>query len=299
VKTTLLHLRSITMAVIGYTLWVVSDAGIKLVVESKLPPYEVVAFLGLFAALSIAIFYGGQGKVRELWPKKPMNQIIRSLLAFGCVTCNAIALKHLPLTVFYVVVFTSPMIVALLASCTLREHLSWSKIIAIVVGFVGVVIAIDPWDHLSGGDWIGYAAATGSAVFYSFATTMLRFTSQSETTHSIIFMTGMVEVILGFGLMFWHAVPVPLSVLMIMALMGAVCGSGSIFNANALKHTDAATVEQFHYTQIIFGALIGYAIWHEVPTHNTVFGAIVIVVSGIYIAAVAHQADKNAIALQV
>lgn len=286
-------IRAIVLALTGFALWVIADSCMKLAGEAELPPYEVVGFMGLFAGMTIASFFAAQGKVRELWPKKPMPQVLRSLMAFGCVMSNAVALKHLPLTVFYVVVFTSPMIIALLAAVFLREHLTWQKIIAIVVGFCGVVFAIDPWANLGSGDWIGYAAASAASLFFSLGTVMLRFTSQSETTHSIIFMTALVEVVLSAGLMMWHVEPVSWSVLAIMAVMGSMNGIGNLFNANALQLAPAATVEQFHYTQIVFGALVGFAVWHEIPTQHTIIGAVVIIASGLYIAASAHQADKN------
>ena len=59
--------------------------------------------------------------------------------------CVVIALRHLTLTLFYILVFTAPMVIALLSAVFLREGLPWRKGLAIVAGFAGVVIAVDPW----------------------------------------------------------------------------------------------------------------------------------------------------------
>jgi len=58
-----------------------------------------------------------------------------------------VALRHLSLTMFYILVFTAPMVIALLSSVFLREGLTWRKGVAIVAGFAGVVIAVNPWGH--------------------------------------------------------------------------------------------------------------------------------------------------------
>lgn len=288
------HLRPIFYALAGFSFWVLADTCMKLGGEARLPFYELVGFMGLFASLALALFYAPQGRVRELWPQNPKAQTWRVAMAVACATTNTFALNHLPLTVFYVVVFTAPMMIAVLASVFLKEHLTWQKIAAIVVGFIGVVIAIDPWNSLDGGDWIGYAAAAASALFFAIATVLLRFMTQSETPQSMTFFTAFIEAILGLGLMLWHMVSVAPMILALLALMGAINAIGNLLNSMALKYVTAATVEQFHYTQIIMGAFLGWLIWHDVPTLPTIIGAVVIIASGLYVAAATHQAEKTA-----
>jgi drug/metabolite transporter (DMT)-like permease len=66
-----------------------------------------------------------------------------------------------------------------------------------------------------------------------------------------------------------------------------------MLNYYALRLTTAATVMQFHYSQIIAGALIGYLIWHDVPSWMTIGGAAVIIASGLFIAAHTHKASTE------
>jgi drug/metabolite transporter (DMT)-like permease len=116
----------------------------KLAGESHLPSYEVVGLMGFFGCLTLVTAQTARKKIRALWPRKPSHQVARSLLALGNVMINTVALAHLPLTMFYITVFTSPMIIALLAAWLLKERLDRHKVAAIVIGFVGVVIAIEP-----------------------------------------------------------------------------------------------------------------------------------------------------------
>jgi drug/metabolite transporter (DMT)-like permease len=289
------HLRAILYALLGFSLWVLVDASIKLMGEASLPPSEIVGFLGFFCATFAAAGHMARGgHVRGLWPVRIGKQTIRALLVFGCVMANAVALKHLPLTLFYITVFTAPMVIAIMASLFLRERLTWQKIAAVIAGFIGVVVAIAPWDSSSGGDWIGYAAASAGVLFFSLATVWLRTMAQTESVRSLVFFTGLVEAMSGFAVMAWSGAPVIWPLLPMLALAGAFNVVGNVYNYMSLQLTAAATVEQFHYTQIIFGALIGYIVWHEVPSQHMIFGAAIIIVSGLYVAH-SHRTAKAAV----
>ncbi len=291
-------LRAIGCALGGFFLWVLADTLMKLAGEANLPPYEVIGFLGIFIVLIMAVESVPSGGVRALWPKSPRAQFGRALLALGSNMANVVALKHLPLALFYVTVFTAPMMVALLAWLALRERLTVPKILAILVGFVGVVIAIDPVGHTSGGDWIGYAAATFSTVCFALSMVWLRRMTQSESVRSLVFFSGLIEVIFGVGAMLlFGAAPLTVKLLLILAGMGLFNVAGNALNYLSLRLTpSASTVAQFHYTQLISGAAIGYIVWHEVPGLPTVVGAAIIIMSGLYMASIASQSAAQTMA---
>jgi drug/metabolite transporter (DMT)-like permease len=71
--------------------------------------------------------------------------------------------------------------------------------------------------------------------------------------------------------------------------MGAFCAAGSICFFLALKHTSASNVSQYHYTQLITGALVSYVVWRELPTMCMLLGGAIIVASGLYIAVLASR----------
>jgi drug/metabolite transporter (DMT)-like permease len=280
--------RAIGLAVAGFTSWVFGDTLMKLVSEAEMPPYEIVAFVCLFGAVMMAAKGTARGSVTALWPRRPGRQLARVMLALGCSTSNAIALPHLPLTLFYAIVFTAPIVVSLLAAMLLRERLSMAQITAIIAGFAGVVVAINPLDSVTQGDWIGYAAASVGVLCFSASAVWLRVMTQSETIDSIAFFYSVVGAILCGGLTAWHAAPVSLSMLLLLFAMAVFTLAGQLCNFTAMRLTTAATVSQFHYTQIVAGAVLGFLIWHDVPALHTVLGAGIIIGSGLYIAAQAH-----------
>ena len=78
-------------------------------------------------------------------------------------------------------------------------------------------------------------------------------------------------------------------VLAMMIVAGGINILGNILYTTALQNTASTNVAQLHYTQIIYAAIIGYALWHEVPTWNLVAGSIIIIASGMVVAAQARK----------
>jgi drug/metabolite transporter (DMT)-like permease len=283
------NLPAIGFAVAGFTSWVFGDALMKIAGEANLPPHEVVGFLCLFSAAMMAVKGAAQGNVMALWPRRPGRQFGRILLGMACSLANTVALAHLPLTLFYTAVFTAPAVISLLAALLLRERLGAAQIIAIAAGFAGVLVAIDPFGSLTQGDLTGYVAVFVSVLCFSVSAVWLRVITQSETIDSIAFFSGVVGAVLCGGLMVWQARPVSPTVLLILFAMAVFTLLGQLCNFMAMRLTTAATVSQFHYTQIVAGAGLGFLIWHDVPTLNTVLGAGVIIAAGLYVAAQGHR----------
>src|SRR6202021_1003040 len=157
-KPSLSQLGAIGYALAGFTFWVLTDTSIKLVGQSGLPPYEMVAFLGLFMAVFLAIYGFARGQPDILRPHRLSRQVARACLDMATNICVVIALRHLTLTLFYILVFMAPLVIALLSAVFLHERLPWRKGVAIVAGFAGVVVAVHPWESAREGDRIGYAA---------------------------------------------------------------------------------------------------------------------------------------------
>ena len=294
VKSQGLHLHALGSALLGYMLWVLSDTCMKLAGETDLPAYEIVGFLGGVGCLFLIIYTGARGKLRSLWPKSPRIQLRRGALSLICNVCNVIALKHLPLAEFFITVFTAPMMIALLAHYFLKEKLSKATLCAIIAGFAGVFLAINPASATHHGDWIGYIAASIGTLAFAMATVGLRITSQTETIYSLGFFSSFCNALFGFALMLHHGVTVSPVIFLILVAMGLFCIMGNLANYWALRHTAAGNVAALHYSQIVTGAIIGYIIWHDVPTLTMFIGAAVIIATGIYVAAHVHKAQAQA-----
>ena len=288
------ELGAIGFALAGFTFWVLADSAIKLVGQSGLPPYEMVAFLGLFMAVFLAAYAVWRGRPQVLKPHRLELQVTRACLDMANNVCVVIALRHLTLTLFYILVFTAPMVIALLSAVFLREGLSWRKALAIVAGFGGVVIAVHPWTNggrsAHEGDWIGYVACGVCVACFSVNMVWSRVLTRTETPESLAFFSGVVTAVVGFGLMLLrHAEPLTGRLVAGLFAMGLFCALGTLCFYIAVKHTSAANVSQYHYTQLITGTLVSYLVWRDKPGLFVILGAVLILGSGLYIAVAARE----------
>ena len=281
-------LRAIGFALAGFTFWVLADSSIKLVGQSGLPAYEMVAFLGLFMALFLAMYTLSRRQAQALRPHRLNRQIARACLDMGNNVGVVIALRHLTLTLFYIFVFMAPMVIALLSAMFLREGLSWKKAAAIVTGFAGVVVAVHPWSGVHEGDWIGFGACVVCVACFSVNMVWSRVLTRTESPESLTFFSGLVTATVGFGLMMLvRAEPLTSRLTTGLFAMGLFCALGTLCFYIAVKHTSAANVSQYHYTQLVTGTLISYLIWHNKPGIYVLMGGSLILGAGLYIAVAA------------
>lgn len=261
-----LHRRAVCFAIVGFTFWVLTDAAVKTAGRSQLPNYEMVAFLGIFMAMFISLFAALRGEAKKLWPQKPRRLLVRGFLDLSCNLCVVIALRHLSLTLFYILVFTSPLLVALLERIFLNESLDWRKAIAILTGFLGVVVAVFPSRSGCGSELIGFAACVICVNCFSVEVVWSRVISQTERAESMTLFSALVSASVGLVAMLFHAAPINGRVFVALLAMGLFCAIGSICIALALKYTAAATVSQYHYTQLLVGSIVAYFLFNEKPT---------------------------------
>jgi drug/metabolite transporter (DMT)-like permease len=159
----------------------------------------------------------------------------------------------------------------------------------VVAGFAGVIIAVDPFGASRQGDWIGFATCMVCVGCFSVNMVWSRVLTRTESPESLAFFSGIVMAAAGLGAMVWHAEPLSERLLAGLFAMGAFCAAGSICFFAAVKHTSASNVSQYHYTQLVTGALVSYLVWRELPTVWMVLGGALIVASGLYIAVLARR----------
>jgi len=279
-----LHFKAICFAIAGFTFWVLTDSAMKIAGRSQLPNYEIVAFLGIFMAMFISLYATFRGELKELWPNEPGRLLARGFLDLGNNLCVVIALRHLSLTLFYILVFTSPLLVAILGRTFLNEHLDWRKTAAILTGFLGVVVAVYPSRSNRGSEMIGFAACVFCVTCFSVAVVWSRVISQTERPESMTWFSALVSASVGLLAMLVHAEPIAIPELVALLAMGLLCALGSICIAVALKYTTAATVSQYHYTQLVVGSAVAYFLFNEKPTISILAGAMLIIAAGLYVA---------------
>jgi drug/metabolite transporter (DMT)-like permease len=294
VKPRVSDLTAIFFAIAGFTFWVLGDSSIKWIGQFGLPPVQIVASMGFFMALTLFTQAALRGKLANLRPRSLLRQSLRALLDLTNNVCVVIALRHLTLTIFYILVFTSPLTIALLSRVFLGERITANKALALLVGFVGVVVAVAPWSHASSIDLAGFLACMVCVACFSVNMVWSRVLTRTEPPESLAFCSGLVTAIAGFVLTGFHAHPLTLTIAAALVLMGVFCAAGTLSFYVAIKYTSAGNVAPYHYTQLITGTLVSFIIWRDKPALPTILGGALILSSGAMIAFAARRVGQQA-----
>ena len=284
-------LTAILIAVFGFTCWVLGDSCIKWIGQSGLPPQEIIAFIGSFMALALLLQAAVRRNFDNLRPRSVIQQVLRAVLDMTSNVCVVVALRHLSLTTFYILIFTSPMVISLLSAVFLGERITFRKAIALLTGFSGVAIAVAPFSHAQRIDFVGLVSCLVCVACFSVNMVWSRVLTRTEPPESLALCSGLVTAAAGLALTSLHPRPLTPAIWLTLCMMGTFCAAGTLSFYFAVKHTSASNVSQYHYTQLLTGALISYLVWHEKPGLRMLIGGSLIAGSGIWIALAARQAQ--------
>jgi drug/metabolite transporter (DMT)-like permease len=213
--------------------------------------------------------------------RRPWLQIGRSVLLLLSTVLNFFALKYLQLAEAISIQFAAPFLVALLAGPILGEWVGPRRLVAIAIGFLGVLIVMRPG---FGGLHPAAFLSMGSAVcyaFYNVSTRMLASYDSSRTTMAYSGLAGVVGLTPVVPLI-WASPPAPVGWVLMVAVgvLGAV-GHWLLILAHA--RAPAAILSPFIYSQIVWMLALGYLVFGQLPDGWTFLGAGVVICSGLYL----------------
>lgn len=269
----------IALSSLAYLFFATHDAMIKLLVESAtvwqiLFCRSVVILIGCFVL-------GGRSLARETMRSPALRpMMLRSLFLLAAWLCYFNAAKHLPLADLTTLYFAAPIAAILLAIPILGEKVPLTSWIAVITGFIGVVIASNPTGLSTG--WPVYLALV-AAVCWAIATTLLRTTSQNASSMVQMAMTNVFFLALTapMALASW-TMPGGASQILLLAV-GVIGGLGQLSYFEALRRAPISVIAPLEYTALIWAFALGYAIWKDVPGPNVWAGAVLIAAAGLIV----------------
>ena len=248
---------------------------------AHVPILEIIWVRFVVNALLIVAMLGPNAALRALPSNKLMNQLLRSVFLIGATAFNFLALQYLQLDQTATIFFLSPFIVAALAGPMLGEWIGWHRLLAICVGFTGVLFVTRP--GFGGIHWaVSFSLlATLSYALYILWTRYLARFDKASTTLVYTPLAGAVCVA-PFALANWQ-MPTNVWVWFILLSTGVFGGFGHWLIILAHERAPAPILAPFGYISIIYMIALGLLVFADVPSWWTLAGGAIIISSGVYL----------------
>jgi len=244
------------------------------------PVWEAVFFRAISGSI-ISLYLVYHSGITSIKTKKPVRHFVRAFSAVGCVVLYIFGIKYLMLSENIAIAHSAPIIAALLAVPILGEKIGIHRMLAIVIGFIGVLVIVKPGTDLF---QLKSLLPIGSALFMASVYLTTRSLMNTESSTSIVFYYSFT--LLFTSLIFFPSdFVIPDTFNLVIALSLGIMGSmGHYFMSQAARHADVAVTSPFEYSSFIFVGVMGYLFFYEIPSKSVVAGAILIIISGIYVA---------------
>ncbi len=274
-----------------YVCFTFLDTSSKYLVVAGVAPLIVAWVRFAVHVLVIGAFLRGWRQPVRFRPANLPAQLLRGMFLFGSTIFNILALRTLQLAETTSIYFFGPMVITALAGPLLGEWAGWRRWLAILAGFVGVLIITRPGVGVFG---IGHVFALCSMLSNCFYVIMTRRMSASETPESLILFSAVAPTVLllpflPFSLSLphdgWHWL-----VLVMLGFFGAL---GHWFVVQAYRMATTTALAPFPYSQMVWMIIAGWLVFSQLPDGWTLVGAAVIVASGLYIVHREHRLRRR------
>nr|WP_235588939.1 DMT family transporter [Halomonas chromatireducens] len=260
------------------------DTGVKWLTQSYSPVQVVWArYAGHMLVLGGYLLMLGWPRCRAIMASVESlpGQLVRGLLLLAASTFAFLAFRELPLLQVYVINFSSPLLVTLLAIPLLKERVTLASGGAVVVGFIGVVIAVGPLD------WRAQPAALlpfGMAFCFALYQLATRRFGRNDHPLASLFYAGLAGALASSLIVPFFWTPIAAGHIPLFLLVGALGAVSQLMLILAMRCAPASLVSPFLYLQIVWATLSGYLVFGDIPLIETYLGGALIIMAGIFLA---------------
>lgn len=233
-----------------------------------------------FAAFVMALAARAPGGIRAAAATpQPGLQIARGLLLALEICVMVMAFVLLGLVESHAVFTSYPLLIAALSGVVLGERVGWRRWGAIGVGFIGVLVILQP------GVTVFQPAALiplASATMFALYGLLTRYAARKDSTATSFFWTGTAGAVAMtlVGVWFWEPMSAP-----DWGWMAALCVTGALGHwllIRCYEVAEASAVQPFAYFQLVFGAALGVSVFDETIAPNVALGAAIVVAAGLF-----------------
>ncbi len=267
--------------VVVYVFFAFLDTSGKYLVLAGIAPLFLVWVRFAVHVVVVLFLLRGWREPSRFHPANLPMHVLRGAFLFGSTVFNFLALQTLQLAEATSIYFFGPMVITALAGPLLGEWAGWRRWLAILAGFVGVLIITRP----GGGVFAtGHFYALCAMLSNCFYVIMTRRMSAKETPESLILYAALMPAVLLLPtLPFSITLPTDVWQWLILLSVGVYGAFGHWFLIRAYKIATASALAPYPYLQMVWMIAAGWLVFDQLPDGWTLGGAAVIVASGLYI----------------
>lgn len=285
------HMRGMAICAAGMLIIPLMDAAAKwLALHAGVSPGQLTLARFAIQAIVAAPIVVAVGGFMALWPKRPVLNLIRGAMLGVASLLFFLAVKYMPLADAIAVFFVEPLILTLLSVVFLRETVGWRRISAVLVGFAGALIVVQPSFSLFGPVSL---LPLGTATLFASYLTLNRAAGVRDSAMVMQFAAGVGGVLVllfatGFGTVagienLSLRIDYSVSIWALIALMGALGMFGHHLILLGFRIAPASLLAPFQYLEIVSAAAAGFLLFGDFPDLSKWIGIAMIVGAGLYV----------------
>ena len=250
---------------------------------------QVIFIRGIFALFFIGTFlyFKNLFNFKIIFSSRQLP--IRGVFEAFAAICFFIGVATLPFGMVYVLLSLAPIFMTAFGALFLNEKVRWKRWTAVILGFIGIIIVINP-KELEFGYFFIFPLL--SAILLSFRDMYTKNIKGNFHSLQIAFITCLVVTIFFGFLSLYKFFNFSLKEYLILFVASFFLSLGYIFSVATIKVALVSVTSTFRYSVILWGILYGYFYFGEIPNTNTYIGAVLIVISGLIIITRQKQLGK-------
>ncbi|HYW04309.1 MAG TPA: DMT family transporter [Gammaproteobacteria bacterium] len=246
------------------------------VVSADLPNTMVVFFRNLFGLLALIPWLV---RLRPgLGTRRLRLHVFRVAVGLSAMYCFFWAIPHLALSEVVLLNYSAPLFIPFIAYLWLGEMVAPAVRLAIVVGFVGIVLILKPTPGLFQPAGL---VALMAGMLAATAMTSIRRLSATEPTARIVFYFSLLATLISAVPLLWTWQTPAVVDILLLVLVGCLATTGQLLMTTGYSLAPAAQVGPFIYTSVVFAGVYGWFLWGETPGPVTVAGMVLVVLAGV------------------
>jgi drug/metabolite transporter (DMT)-like permease len=244
------------------------------------PLGQVIFFRGFFGVLLYFLIMPRDRIKNFYYTKRPGLHFLRCF--FGLIALLSIftALRNLPLATVVSISFAAPIFTTILSIFLLSEKVGLFRWLAVIVGFIGIIIITEPgFSSLN----IYFIYPLIFCLGMSYVAITIRQLSTSEPVWLIsLYFSATITLASFFTIPYGWIMP-DIKDLILLMLIGILGGAANLWLSQSYKFSEVSLVTPLKYLALVFAIIFGYFIWNEVPSIKTLTGAFLVITSSIII----------------